>query len=359
MTSDTAEDTAHGDTWRTRIPTLNDFEISLSKHWDDAAGGLWVPDQVIADVITPIYFQSAFIALNPENGQTAISVLDGLVGNPVRIPEFEGGMIAYWVGEEDDYAESKTKSGNITLTPKKLGCMTRMTEELMQLANPQLDAFMRRDMSMAMAKKLDYTCGYGSAGSANVPTGVFNNIKVKKFYAETLDETGPGGVTAGGKELTFDGLMEMQGAMEDKDVSFDSSFGIITSKRYIRRLKQAKMDSYAGQTTNQAYLLGAPYISDTLLRSIIGNYIASSQIATKKMIGGSTPGTHDKGTDVLMGNLREIIMGRWAGIQIVNDGGIGQGFVRDQTYIKMRMWADFQVRQAEALRHCPDARCRT
>lgn len=322
--------------------------------WDDAAGGVWVPDQVIADIITPIYFQSALIALDPASGTSLISVLDGLTGSPVRIPEFEGGMIAYWIGEEDDYAEAKTKSGNISLTPKKLGCMTRMTEELMQFANPQLDAFMRRDMAMAMAKKLDYTALYGSASSAHTPTGVFNNIKVKKFYAENSSETDPGSYTAGGTEMTFDKLMEMQGVMEDKDVVQDSSWGIVTSKRLIRRLKQTKIDSYAGQTTNQAYLLGAPFISDALLKSIIGNYVGSSQINTQKAINGS-----NKGTDVLMGNLREILMGRWSGVQIVNDGGLGGGFVRDQTYIKMRMWADFAVRQAEALRHCPDARCRT
>ena len=51
VTSDTAEDTAHGDTWRTRIPTLNDFTLSLSKHWvDDAGGGRevqWVINRTI------------------------------------------------------------------------------------------------------------------------------------------------------------------------------------------------------------------------------------------------------------------------------------------------------------------------
>jgi HK97 family phage major capsid protein len=325
--------------------------------WDDAAGGIWVPDQVIPDIILPVYSQSAFIALDPATGTTNVSVIDGLVGNPVKLPEFEGGMIAYWIGEEDDYAESKTKSGNITMTPKKLGVMTRMTEELMQFANPQLDAFIRRDMAAAMSKKVDFTVGYGT-GTANIPMGVFNSPKVKSFYAQGLTETAPGSPTAGGTELAFDGLMEMQGAIEDKDINLDASFGIVSHPRYFRRLKKAKVDSYSGQVSNQAYLLGAPFISDTLLKSIIGPYFKSTQIPTKKMIGGTTPGTHDKGTDVLMGNLREIIVGRWGGIQLTNDGGTGAGFIRDQTFIKMRTWLDVAIRQGEALRRCPDAKAR-
>lgn len=39
VTTDTAEDSAHGDTWRTFIPTLSTFNLNIGKHFDDAAGG--------------------------------------------------------------------------------------------------------------------------------------------------------------------------------------------------------------------------------------------------------------------------------------------------------------------------------
>lgn len=55
VSSDTAEDTAHGDTWRTRIPTLNDFEISLNKHWDDGTGGGQITNWVINRTILKYY----------------------------------------------------------------------------------------------------------------------------------------------------------------------------------------------------------------------------------------------------------------------------------------------------------------
>lgn len=37
VTTDTAEDTAHGDTWRTFIPTLSTFDMTIEKHYDFAA----------------------------------------------------------------------------------------------------------------------------------------------------------------------------------------------------------------------------------------------------------------------------------------------------------------------------------
>ncbi len=47
-TTDFADDSAHGDTWRTFIPTLSTFEMSINKHYDDAAGGGQLQAWVIA-----------------------------------------------------------------------------------------------------------------------------------------------------------------------------------------------------------------------------------------------------------------------------------------------------------------------
>jgi hypothetical protein len=38
-TTDFADDSAHGDVWRTFIPTLSTFEMTINKHFDNAASG--------------------------------------------------------------------------------------------------------------------------------------------------------------------------------------------------------------------------------------------------------------------------------------------------------------------------------
>lgn len=323
--------------------------------WDDGAAGMWVPDQVIPQIIQPIYSRSELIALD-ENGTTRVSVLDGLTGNPVKIPEFEGGMIAYWIGEEDEYAESKTKSGNLTMQPKKLGILTRITEEMIQMASPGFNEFMRKDMVRAAARRMDWTILYGR-GTPNMPMGVFNDPKVRKFYAESSATNGlvpPGSPTAGGVECGFDELMEMKGILEDEDTPVDpNSECIVSCARYFRRLKKLKITNFSGQTSGMPYLLGAPFLSDDRLKGIIGNYAKMNQIPSNKAYGGT--GT---ATDVLYGDLSEVVVGRWSGIQIVDDAGGGTGFVRDQTYIKFRMWADVVNRRTRALLHCVDAKAR-
>lgn len=319
--------------------------------WDDVAGGIWVPDQVIADVIQPIYTQSAFVALDPASGQTNVSVIDGLIGGTVKIPEFQGGMIAYWIGEEDDYVESQTKSGNVTMTPKKLGVLTRVTAEMMQFASPAFDAFMRRDMVRAAAKKIDYTVPYGS-GTANMPLGIANDPRISKWLCSTKAKATT--ESGNGAEFDFDCALEAKGALEDDDVQADATECFVSHPRLWRRMKQQKIEMYSGQAAKMAYALGGPAISDDRLRGIIGKFARSTQIPTTKSFNSVA-----KFTDVFYGNLGEFIFGRWGGLQVLDDAGEGSGFIRDQTYIKLRMWADQACRQSRAILHIPDAQARS
>jgi hypothetical protein len=52
---DTAEDTAHGDVWRTFIPTLSTFDMTIDKHVDMAVGGGQLQAWVIARTVLKYY----------------------------------------------------------------------------------------------------------------------------------------------------------------------------------------------------------------------------------------------------------------------------------------------------------------
>ncbi len=53
--TDTAEDTAHGDTWRTFIPTLSTFDLTIDKHVDFATGGGAIQAWAIARTVLKYY----------------------------------------------------------------------------------------------------------------------------------------------------------------------------------------------------------------------------------------------------------------------------------------------------------------
>ena len=157
----------------------------------------------------------------------------------------------------------------------------------------------------------------------------------------------------------------MQLNLEDDDIVVDASHRWVSSPRYFNRLKKIKIDHYSGQTTNQAYLLGMPMISNAKLADIIGPFGKSTQIPSNQLPGASlnapttdtSPGD-DRFTDVFGGNLNNVLLGRWGGIEIEDDAGKGRGFTSDHIYMKLRLYADVAIRQERAIIVCPDALAR-
>lgn len=335
---------------------------------DDTLGGYFVPDQVIPDVIAAIYTRSVMINLSGE-GTTRVSVLDGLVGGNVKIPKFDGGLIAYWIGEEDDYAESQAEVGDMTMNPRKMGILVRLTDAMRRFQGYGFENLLRQDMIRAAAKKLDWTILYGR-GTDDMPRGIVHHQDIKIFSAEQGTTYTPAQVAAAssplddwdGAELGFDGLMDMLLALEEDDIDIDSSHAWISCPRFFHELKKLKIANFSGQTTEQPYLIGAPFLSDSALQGIIGAFDKSNQIPSDNLPGESADGTTDstteKYTDVLGGNLMNVMLGRWGGIEIEDDGGRGTGFTSDHTYLKLRMYADVGIRQERGIIWCPDAKVR-
>lgn len=331
-----------------------------------STGGFFVPDQVIPDVIAAIYTRSVLIGLEA-GGRTRVSVIDGLVGNNARIPKMEGGVVAYWIGEEDAYAEHIARTGDVTMSRRKLGCLVRLTDEMRRGGSFGFENLLRIDMERAMAKKLDWTILYGP-GTDNAPRGVANMRNTKTITAEDYevfaDLDAARAHTWVGGDANFDLIDEMRGSLEDDDITIDDggSFATIMAPRGERYMRQLKIDNFSGQTTGQPYLLGAPLIKPETLRAMIGDYDKTTQIGTTKVpgasIGGTTSETDQKYSDIFAGNWSEIVVGRWSGLEFEDDGGKGEGFVRDVMYMKTRMHVDVASRQDRAIVLCPDAKVR-
>jgi hypothetical protein len=103
-------------------------------------------------------------------------------------------------------------------------------------------------------------------------------------------------------------------------------------------------------------------MKDSALRALIGDYGKTTKIPTTNLpgasIGGTTDSTTEKYGDVFSGNWSEFLFGRWGGIEIEDDKGIGTGFTTDETYVKMRMYAGTANRRESAFTLCPDAKMR-
>ena len=328
----------------------------------DKRGGFFVPDQTIPEVIAAIYMASVFVNITGDPGDTQrVRVLDGLAGETVKIPKFLGGLIAYWIGEEDSYIESMTEVGDVNMRARKMGIFVRITEEMRRFSSFGFEALLRQDMVRAAAKKLDWTIAYGR-GTDNMPLGFFHHPNVKVYSAQTgdlVDRANPPAFAAG-DDLAFDGLDNMQGAIEDDSFNLDESAAFVSHPKYWRCLKRIKTPNFSGQTTQMPYLLGSPRISDAALADMIGPFAKSLHFPSTNYPGqtlGWTPtgGATQTHTDIAFGNWSDVILARWGGIDIEDDAGRGKGFPSDHIYMKLRMFADIGYRHPESIVVCPDA----
>jgi hypothetical protein len=223
------------------------------------------------------------------------------------------------------------------------------------------ETLMRNDMVRAAAALIDWTIVFGT-GTTNMPRGVINAEFVKRYYAETHSDVAPAGNAVGG-ELTPNDLDNMRGVVTDQNIPINSSWAWVSHPRYFRRLKQTPLTYFSGQTTGGGYLFGGPLLTDDALRNVIGDYAQLTFFGTKQNAGqdfGATPATpSDKKYGAVIGaNWSEVLFGRWGGLEMAEDGGVGKGFPTDESYIKMRMYADTAFRVPEAIVVADDVKMR-
>lgn len=335
---------------------------------NDKLGGAWVPDQVIADVIPAIYADSIFIALDA-NGKTTVSVVDGVTGLTATVPKFEGGMVAYWVGEEDAYAESAISGGDETVSMCKLGVLAKVTAEMEASGGFGWESLFRNDMIRAMAAKLDYAIPFGKGGRQ--PRGILQTPGVKIFSAQSKKHgvLGTDSLSGAlfqadwqGATLDFDGLDEMDLILEEDKIRENSSRRTYGPKRFFRNLARLKVQNFDTQTTNFAYMLGAPMIPDAKVAQLIGEFSHSPMFSTTDKpgasIGAPTTSVEQKCATVIRGNMSEVVVVRGVGLEITDDAGKGTGFASDAKLIKAKLMVGEYIRQPRALIGCPDAKVR-
>lgn len=308
----------------------------------DGDGGWFVPDQVIPDVIASIYRKSVLLDLAGD-GQTRVSVIDGLSGAKVRIPKFKKGVIAYWQGEFDDATLSKVGTGEISMTPRKINALTRLTEEQQRFAAYGFETMLRNDMVRALAEKVDYTILYGS-GQGDQPEGV-TKLGINTYTA--------GSSATAHAKLDYAGLSNMDLLIEEADLQEDSTFATISSPAYFRYLANLRVLNYSGQAEEDAsFLAGLPPITRARLAEIIGSFDKTTGIASNKNVGDGQA----KATDVFRGNWGEVLVGRWSGIEVVTENGYD--IVNDSRLVKMRMYMDVGSRYPKAISWCANAKAR-
>lgn len=335
---------------------------------DAESGGSFVPDQVIPDLIGGIYKQMVLVKMAGE-GTQRVSVLDGLTGAPVRIPRWDRGMSAQWIGEEKAPTATKAKTGSVNANPKKVAIAGEITKELLMMADSSFSRLWEQEFSLTVAEELDRVGLYGT-GTEYQPRGIVQTPGIRVYSAQKkgygvlgTDALGGAAFQADwtGAEVDFKLMDEgIDLVMLEDDVRLDASAAWISSPRFFKRLKNRKSDQYSMQPEiKQLYVVGPPIMSDARLREMIGDFDYTNHIKSNKKPGASINAPSASGTakftDLFRALWSTIVFCRWGGVEIDDDGGVGTGFLKDVTNVKLTMICDFVVRQPRYVVLCPDA----
>lgn len=285
-----------------------------------SAGGYIVPTIYLANIIE-LLRAKAVVA------QMGATFLTDLQGSPVQIPRQSGGATAYWVGENSAITASDLTLEQLSLTPKKVGALVKLSNSLIKLSNPSAEALVNNDIAKAIALSIDLKALRGSGGS-NEPTGIVSTSGINTVAIGT-----------NGGSVSWDNLIDMEYSLALSN-ALDGKLGYVFHPCIRRNLLKKKVAQYSGDTGG-AYIL-QPATTEADFKNWLGYpYAMTTQIPITLTKAEGTALT-----EIIFGNWEELIIGQWGGMEIMASQETSDAFEKDQTWVRILQEVDIAVRHA-------------
>ena len=242
--------------------------------------------------------------------QAGATVLSGLQGN-VGIPRLTTGSTGYWVAETGSPTESSPVFDQISLTPKRLSVHIDVSKQLMVQSTLDMENVLRNDILKGLAIAEDAAAIVG--GGTNEPSGI-------------LDTTGIGN-TGTGQTLSYSEVWACISEV-DQDNALMGDLAWLTSAKGRAALATTEVASSTAKflLDNDGRVAGYPLF--------VSNNVPD------------THGTGSDGTAFIFGNMADLIIGRWNGVEVLVDPytSAHSGIVR----LIVSLFTDIAVRHAES-----------
>lgn len=286
------------------------------------AGGYTVPTE-LAELI-PILQPRLAVQ------QAGATMLTGLTGN-IDFPRNDADAAAVWEGENDANAETSPTFDRLQMSPNRLGAFTDISKQLMVQSSIDVENFIRRRLNFAIAKALDYALINGD-GSTIPITGILNTSGIGSVAIGT----------DGGAPLWSHIVgLETEVAVDDADMG---TLSYLTTPGVRGKLKQTEKASSTGQFVWENDNPGMVQMG-----SLNGYRAFASTQVPKTLTKGSGTNLHA----IIFGNFAELMVGQWAGIDLVVDpySGAKNALVT----LVVNSWWDAAVRHAASFSAVKDA----
>lgn len=225
------------------------------------SNGSALVDNEPIQMVTPIYERSLC-------GAAGVTMLTGLTGN-VPIATYTGTTVA-WAGETASAADGSGTTSSIVMSPKRITAVVPISKQLLVQDSVGVESMLYNDIISAISAKLDNTI-FGNAKSTGAPTGIFNSVTADTAAASYAD------------------ILTMIASITG-DASDAHKF-VLSNDAWVD-LCNTKVDAGSGRMVCEG-------------SSINGyNVVKSANVASK---------------GVLFGNMADIVLGQWGGIDITVD----------------------------------------
>jgi HK97 family phage major capsid protein len=241
-----------------------------------AAGGAFVATETAGQVIEKLVAQ-------PVVQMAGATTLEGLTGN-LSLPRQTGEGTTEWLAEGAEITDNAIGTDDIVLSPKRVGSLCSFSKQLLIQSSIGIEAFIRNELSRATNMAVDKAALYGS-GTAGEPKGVFS-----------LDTSDSGIGT-----VTFDGAPSWA-----KVIEFETQLASENAHR--GSLKFITSPAVAGKWKVTPKVANYPQF-------LLENTQANGFDVLKSTLGAGT--SHEN--KVVFGNFSDMIIARWAGVDLVVD----------------------------------------
>ncbi len=253
------------------------------------------------------------------------SVLRGLRGD-LKFPRNDADASATWEGENDANAETSPTLDQITLSPNRVGAFTDISKQLIVQSSMDVENFIRQRLNFAVRKAVD-SAAINGAGSGSVPEGILN-------------VTGIGDVVGGtdGAVPTWPNIvsLETEIAVDNADMG---NLAYLTTPGVRGLLKSTVLDAGSGQ-----FIWGQGSTELNGYRAEVSTQVPSTL----------TKGTSNDCHAIIFGNWAELLIGQWAGIDLVVDPYTSSK--NALVTLVINSWWDVAVRHAESFAAMKDAK---
>lgn len=294
---------------------------------DLSLGGALIPPQYIAELIELL--RPALIT-----GALGVTMMDGLIGSPVTIPRQTGKSTAYWIAPEGtSITASDLATGKLDLQPHTCAALVKLSNNLTLLANPSVEAIVRRDIALTLAEEIDKQFFQGD-GALGKPVGLKNQAPV-------IPDAGSFTATDAG--TIANSIQNIIKAVEENEGLKGTLKFACTPASYWVVAKALDADKRIGIQPQAQASISTPLPTDwfgfPVLRSTLVDIITAA-----------TADSHN----VYFGNWMDSILGMWSTLQIAASNTADTAFKNNELWVRAIAYVDYGVRNEKSFAKMKD-----